>query len=66
MELVPACLSALYIVSQGNTFYIVFCVAQSVHKEPFHATPKGFYFRSRTYSDIEHVLNTFKKQPVDP
>ncbi|GFR40315.1 hypothetical protein Agub_g851, partial [Astrephomene gubernaculifera] len=51
---------------KGNTFYIIFCVASSVHKEPFHATPKGFYFRSRTYSDIEHVLGTFKKQPVDP
>ncbi|GLC44284.1 hypothetical protein PLESTB_000760900 [Pleodorina starrii] len=53
-------------IHKGNMFYIVFCVANSVHKEPFYASPKGFYFRSRTYSDIEHVLTTFKKQPVDP
>ncbi|GLI70134.1 hypothetical protein VaNZ11_014942 [Volvox africanus] len=53
-------------IQKGSTFHIVFCVNQSVHKESFHATPKGFYFRSRTYSDIEHVLAVFKKQPVDP
>ncbi|EFJ40270.1 hypothetical protein VOLCADRAFT_120010 [Volvox carteri f. nagariensis] len=41
-------------------------IHKSVHKEPFHATPKGFYFRSKTFTDIEHVLATFKKQPVDP
>ncbi|KAG2488784.1 hypothetical protein HYH03_012781 [Edaphochlamys debaryana] len=53
-------------IHKGHTFYITFCVNTSVHKEPFYATPKGFYFRSRTYGDIEHVLAVFKKQPVDP
>ncbi len=51
---------------QANTFYIFFCLSSSVHKEPFHATPKGFYFRSRTLPSVEHVLAAFKKQPVDP
>lgn len=51
---------------QANTFYIFFCLSTSVHKEPFHATPKGFYFRSRTLPSVEHVLAAFKKQPVDP
>jgi hypothetical protein len=32
-------------------------------REPFVLTPEGFWFRNTMHRDVEHMLNTFKKDP---
>jgi hypothetical protein len=32
-------------------------------REPFVLTPEGFWFRNAMHRDVEHMLNTFKKDP---
>lgn len=39
-----------------HAFTIVFCVSESVHKDMFYATPKGFYFRYESAGWAERVL----------
>ncbi len=38
---------------EGNPCYIYFIVNVSVHKESFYPSPKGFYFRGKTYKEVD-------------
>lgn len=35
----------------------------SIYREWFNITPKGYYFRGRTYPEVERVLDAFKRDP---
>ncbi|GAX85636.1 hypothetical protein CEUSTIGMA_g13051.t1 [Chlamydomonas eustigma] len=51
--------------AKPGVFFISFVMSNSAHHEHFVVTPKGPYFRQKLFKDVERLLDTFKKDPMN-